>query len=91
MHIVIVSSIVFYPIVGDPNLLEVAGSWPAEVQCELRAAVQHDMQVLPNFISEQEEASLLGELEPVLKKMRYEFDHWDNVSYNTFLILKLYS
>ncbi|XP_026313471.1 alpha-ketoglutarate-dependent dioxygenase alkB homolog 7, mitochondrial [Hyposmocoma kahamanoa] len=41
-------------------------------------AVQRDMQVLPEFISEQEETSLLAELEPVLKKMRYEFDHWDN-------------
>lgn len=46
----------------------------------MRAAVQRDMQVLPGFISEQEETSLLAELEPVLKKMRYEFDHWDNVS-----------
>lgn len=78
-------------IIGDPNLLEVAGSWPAEVQCEVRAAVQRDMQVLPDFISEHEEASLLAELEPVLKKMRYEFDHWDNVSSNTNLKLQFYS
>lgn len=57
-----------------------AESWPAQEQCEVRTAVQRDMQVLPDFVSEQEEASLLAELEPVLKKMRYEFDHWDNVS-----------
>lgn len=76
-------------IAGDPNLLEVAGTWPAEVQCEMRAAVQRDMQVLPDFVTEQEEASLLAELEPVLKKMRYEFDHWDNVSNTTIKIILL--
>ncbi|XP_073947910.1 alpha-ketoglutarate-dependent dioxygenase alkB homolog 7, mitochondrial isoform X2 [Choristoneura fumiferana] len=36
------------------------------------------MRVLPGFISEEEETALLAELEPVLKRMRYEFDHWDN-------------
>ncbi|KAK2833595.1 hypothetical protein Q5P01_017484 [Channa striata] len=37
-------------------------------QVEVRAA----------FISEEEEAALLRELEPGLKKKRYEFDHWDD-------------
>ncbi|XP_029293112.1 alpha-ketoglutarate-dependent dioxygenase alkB homolog 7, mitochondrial [Cottoperca gobio] len=30
------------------------------------------------FITEEEEGALLQELEPGLKKKRYEFDHWDN-------------
>ncbi|KAJ2937912.1 hypothetical protein O0L34_g14185 [Tuta absoluta] len=63
---------------GDPNLIQVAASWPPEEQVELRIAALRDMQVLPDFITEEEEASLLAELEPVLKRMRYEFDHWDN-------------
>lgn len=67
-------------IVGDPSLVQMSASWPPELEPEARAAVKHDMQVLPDFISEHEEANLLAELEPVLKKMRYEFDHWDNVS-----------
>ena len=32
-----------------------------------------------NFLSEYEENNLLIEIEPVMKKRRYEFDHWDNV------------
>ena len=32
-----------------------------------------------NFLSEYEESNLLIEIEPVMKKRRYEFDHWDNV------------
>lgn len=33
-----------------------------------------------DFISEAEENSLLNEIEPYMKRLRYEFDHWDNVS-----------
>lgn len=66
---------------GDPSFVEIAPSWPADEDPELRLAVLRDMQVLPDFVSEAEEASLLAELEPYLKRMRYEFDHWDNVSY----------
>lgn len=36
------------------------------------------VEVRPGFISEEEEAALLKELEPGLKRKRYEFDHWDN-------------
>uniref|UniRef100_A0AAV2KK72 Uncharacterized protein n=1 Tax=Knipowitschia caucasica TaxID=637954 RepID=A0AAV2KK72_KNICA len=36
------------------------------------------VEVRPNFITEQEEAALVKELEPGLKRKRYEFDHWDN-------------
>lgn len=37
------------------------------------------MEVYENFLSVNEEASLLQELEPYMKKLRYEYDHWDNV------------
>lgn len=60
--------------------MEVSSSWPQSEEPELRAAVLRDMQVFPDFVSEAEEAALLDELEPYLKRMRYEFDHWDNVS-----------
>ncbi|CAL9693918.1 unnamed protein product [Knipowitschia caucasica] len=48
---------------SNPRLLQQLGS-----QVEVR----------PNFITEQEEAALVKELEPGLKRKRYEFDHWDN-------------
>ncbi|XP_047032716.1 alpha-ketoglutarate-dependent dioxygenase alkB homolog 7, mitochondrial-like [Helicoverpa zea] len=66
------------PAVGDPNLVEVSPSWKESEEPALRSAVLRDMQVYPDFISEREEAALLTEVEPVLRRMRYEFDHWDN-------------
>lgn len=38
------------------------------------------VQVRTGFITEEEEQALLRELDPGLKKKRYEFDHWDDVS-----------
>ncbi|KAK6631298.1 hypothetical protein RUM44_005824 [Polyplax serrata] len=37
-----------------------------------------DMKVLDDFVTEDEENSLLQEVEPELKKLRYEIGHWDN-------------
>lgn len=36
------------------------------------------VEVRAGFITEEEEEALLRELEPGLKKKRYEFDHWDD-------------
>jgi hypothetical protein len=38
------------------------------------------MKVLENFLTSDEEEEFLKEIEPYLKRMRYEFDHWDDVS-----------
>jgi alkylated DNA repair protein alkB family protein 7 len=38
------------------------------------------VEVRTEFISEEEEGALMKELEPGLRKKRYEFDHWDDVS-----------
>ena len=38
------------------------------------------MVVYPDFLSEDEEKKLLQEVEPYLKRLRYEQSHWDNVS-----------
>ena len=40
------------------------------------------VEVRTKFISEEEECTLLKELEPGLKRKRYQFDHWDDVSLN---------
>lgn len=63
---------------ADVNLVEIAPTWKEDVEPELRSQVLKDMQVYPDFITEKEESSMLAELEPQLKRMRYEFDHWDN-------------
>lgn len=39
-----------------------------------------EMLVYEDFISPAEEELLLAEIEPYLKRLRYEFDHWDEVS-----------
>ncbi|KAL6431375.1 hypothetical protein ACFW04_007184 [Cataglyphis niger] len=36
------------------------------------------MKVLPDFISEKEENILIQEVDPYMKRLRYEYSHWDN-------------
>ncbi|XP_053692784.1 alpha-ketoglutarate-dependent dioxygenase alkB homolog 7, mitochondrial [Sabethes cyaneus] len=50
------------------------GVWPADDQCRFLT----DMTVITDFITEREEQTMLEELEPVLKRIRYELDHWDD-------------
>lgn len=47
---------------------------------ELVQSLGAQVEVRAAFITEEEEGALLLELEPGLKKKRYEFDHWDDVS-----------
>lgn len=52
------------------------GDWPSSD----KDAFAQDMTLIENFISAVDEASFMKELEPYLKRMKYEFDHWDDVS-----------
>ncbi|XP_037333309.2 alpha-ketoglutarate-dependent dioxygenase alkB homolog 7, mitochondrial [Pungitius pungitius] len=45
---------------------------------ELVRRLGSQAEVRTGFISKEEEGALLRELEPGLKKKRYEFDHWDD-------------
>lgn len=47
---------------------------------ELVQRLSTQVEVRAGFITEKEEQALLKELEPGLKKKRYEYDHWDDVS-----------
>lgn len=49
---------------------------------ELVRRLGPQVEVRTGFITEEEEGAFLGELEPGLKKKRYEFDHWDDVSHH---------
>lgn len=42
--------------------------------------LHNTMKVYPNFISETEEDILMKEIDPYMKRLRYEYSHWDNVS-----------
>ncbi|XP_071758636.1 alpha-ketoglutarate-dependent dioxygenase alkB homolog 7, mitochondrial [Centroberyx gerrardi] len=45
---------------------------------ELVKRLSSQVEVRTEFISEEEEGALMRELEPGLRKKRYEFDHWDD-------------
>lgn len=50
------------------------------------------MRIFPNFVNEEEENSILKEMEPYLKRLRYEGSHWDNVSkiYRMFIFFSFF-
>lgn len=45
---------------------------------ELVRRIGSQVEVRTSFISEEEEGAFMRELEPGLKKKRYEYDHWDD-------------
>lgn len=50
--------------------------WPTLERQQLLS----DMIVLEDFISADEEAAICAEVDPYMQRLRYEFDHWDDVS-----------
>jgi alkylated DNA repair protein alkB family protein 7 len=52
-------------------------AWDPKILSDAKASCS----VIENFISEDEEKSLFAELEPHMKRLKYEKDHWDFVSY----------
>lgn len=54
--------------------IEFEGNWPQDVKEKFLA----DMTVIDNFITPEDENALMEEIEPYLKRMRYERDHWDD-------------
>lgn len=61
--------------------MDFKGEWPVQ---ELKY-FKNDMKLLPDFISELEETQLFEEVEPYMKRLRYEYDHWDDVNINNVL------
>lgn len=41
-----------------------------------------DVIICQNFVNENEEQNLLLEIESAIKRLRYQSDHWDDVSFN---------
>ncbi|XP_046822836.1 alpha-ketoglutarate-dependent dioxygenase alkB homolog 7, mitochondrial isoform X1 [Vespa crabro] len=41
-------------------------------------ALYMTMKVYPDFITEEEEVSLMKEIDPYMQRLRYEFSHWDD-------------
>ena len=49
-------------------------------------SVLTDFILKEDFVSREEENLILNEVQKALKRLRYEYDHWDNVSCLTFLL-----
>jgi len=47
--------------------------------------VSEGLRVYEDFVTEDEETSLFNEVEPYLKRLHYEFDHWDDVSVSSII------
>ncbi|GLV44249.1 uncharacterized protein CBL_12455 [Carabus blaptoides fortunei] len=60
-----------------PNYMSLNSDWTVE-HAESAQNLFNDMTVQENFLSEEEEQNLFAEIEPYLKRLRYEFDHWDD-------------
>ncbi|XP_043236056.1 alpha-ketoglutarate-dependent dioxygenase alkB homolog 7, mitochondrial-like [Amphibalanus amphitrite] len=58
----------------DHSCIKLTGNW----EHECKTAVLSNMLVFRNFISEAEEEGIMAEIGPYLRRMRYEFDHWDD-------------
>jgi len=48
--------------------------------CASKEIMMRDMRVVEDFLNEEEEKSMHEEVEPHMRRLRYEFDHWDDVS-----------
>ncbi|XP_055841151.1 alpha-ketoglutarate-dependent dioxygenase alkB homolog 7, mitochondrial [Episyrphus balteatus] len=56
------------------QFIEFHGIWPEKEQADF---LKH-MRLIPDFITIEEEQKLFEEIEPYMKRLRYEFDHWDD-------------
>ncbi|XP_045159135.2 alpha-ketoglutarate-dependent dioxygenase alkB homolog 7, mitochondrial-like [Mercenaria mercenaria] len=45
---------------------------------DTKKIISRDMQVIYDFVSEEEEEDLFNEVEPYLRRLRYESSHWDD-------------
>ncbi|XP_063220252.1 alpha-ketoglutarate-dependent dioxygenase alkB homolog 7, mitochondrial [Bacillus rossius redtenbacheri] len=59
---------------NDRPYVSFGGVWDINLQ----KVFCKDMQVIFDFLSEKDEKSLVEEAEKLLKRLRYEYDHWDN-------------
>lgn len=60
--------------ISSSQTLHFQETWPSAEKEQL----ERDMIIVEDFISEAEEQSLIAEAEKSLKRMRYEYDHWDD-------------
>lgn len=63
-----------YNIRNKSDFFEFHHEWPTDVKTDF---LRH-MIVIENFVSEIEEAALCAEVQKSMRRMRYQYDHWDD-------------
>ncbi len=62
---------------------------PVEFQDDfVKQLVSEELITIPDFITEEEEKSLLAEIDPILTRARYQTAHWDDVSHHFSCFMK---
>lgn len=56
------------------DFFEFHHEWPADVKSEFH----RHMIVIENFVTEPEELALCCEVQKAMRRMRYQYDHWDD-------------
>lgn len=56
------------------QLFDFHEEWPVDIKNE----ILRDMILIENFVNETEEEQLLAEVLKAMKRMRYQYDHWDD-------------
>lgn len=69
------SSVANQTVSKSPHYIDFVDHWPSDEKENLL----NDFFVLPNFVSAEEEKALIEEIDPYMKRLKYEFDHWDDV------------
>ncbi|XP_017054815.1 alpha-ketoglutarate-dependent dioxygenase alkB homolog 7, mitochondrial [Drosophila ficusphila] len=59
---------------GSTSLVEFTGQWP----CSDKQEFESSMQVIRNFVTAEEEETLMREIEPQVRRLPYETSHWDD-------------
>ncbi|KAG4065425.1 hypothetical protein HA402_002823 [Bradysia odoriphaga] len=57
-----------------PHYIDFVDNWPPNE----RETILNDFLVLTDFVSEAEETAIIEEIDPYMKRLKYEFDHWDD-------------
>lgn len=59
---------------NEGNFFDFHHYWPTDVKNEF----QRHMIVIEDFVTELEEMALCGEVQKAMRRMRYQYDHWDD-------------
>ncbi|XP_013787528.1 alpha-ketoglutarate-dependent dioxygenase alkB homolog 7, mitochondrial-like [Limulus polyphemus] len=62
----------------DINITDTDNKLPCYLEGVFTEIVANSMVVYEDFLNEEEEKNIIDEIEPYMKKLRYEYDHWDD-------------